>query len=280
METRTDILCDILSSFDRDVIPTEFKTRFVDYPPPRLSPVSDSSLVRGSLPATIYHLACRDDAFYRCLQELVPPDVRAIQYYQTQSSRAQTALRRLSQYAETGPSAEAASNPDIDVPQCARQLRYIVYSMCEDRDNRIAEAPLSLQLLRRLAEILAKLVVQVVRWDRDRHQAALWQRNRPLIEHSREHNLFIYLIGDPPVDTALPEWMTDKFVIDRLRGFPPSEWSHLLELFTTIKDSIEDMDMDNLPGSFEYVAAINDMVQYYTATVYEPSSSSAQPRRA
>ncbi len=280
MDTRTEILCDIMSSFDRDMVPAEFKHHFVDYPSPGLSPVSDSSLVRGSLAATVYHLACRDDAFYRCLQELVPPDVRATQYYQTQNLRAQSALRRMSQYAETGPSAQQASDRNIDVPECARQLRYIVYSVCEDRDTRIAVAPLSLLVLRRLAEMLARLVVQVVSWDKDIYEGTSWNRNQPLNEHSRERNLFTYLIGDPPVDSTLPHWMTDKFVIDRLRGFPPGEWSHLLELFTSIKDSIEEMDMDSVPGSFAYVATIDDMVQDYTATVYEPSSSSAQPRRA
>jgi len=280
METRTDTLCDILSSFDGDVIPTEFKNRFVDYPSPELSPVADRGLVRGSLPATIYHLACRDDAFYRRLQEVVPADVRATQYYQTQNARAQSALRRLSRYAETGPSAQQASDRNIDVPECARQLRYIVHSVYEDRNTRKAVAPLGLLVLRRLAEILARLVVQVVRWDRDIYERASWDRDQPLNEQPRERNLFTYLIGDPPVDSALPHWMRDKFVIDRLRGFPYSEWSHLLELFTTIKDGIEEMDMDSVPGSFGYVATIDDMIQDYTATVYEPSSSSAQPRRA
>lgn len=277
METRTDILCDILSSFDSDQTPDEFKHRFVDYPSPRLSPVSDSSLVQGSLPATIYHLACRDDQFYRRLQEVVPPDYRATQYYQKQFARAQNALRRLSQYAETG---SPAGDGKTDVPECARQLRLIVDSMCEYRETRNTASPLGAHVSHRLAELLAKLITQVVTWDRDIYEDATWNRPQPTDEHPRERNLFVYLIGDPPFNVRLPRWMKDRFVIDRLGGFPSSEWSHLLELFTTIKDGIEEMDMDSIPGSFGYVAKIDELVSRYTATVHEPSSSSAQPRRA
>lgn len=241
METRTDTLCDILSSFEANTIPSEFKERYVDDPAPDLSPVSDSSLVLGSLPATIYRLACRDDAFYRCLQEIVPSDVRATEYYQTQNARAQNALGRLSQYADTDPSTQDRS---MDVPGCARLLRHIVHSVCEDRNTRKAIAPPSLLVLRRLAEVLARLVVQVVQWNRDIYERSSWDNSQPSNEHPRERNLFTYLIGDPPVDPELPHWMTDKFVIDRLRAFPPSEWSHLLELFITIKDGIEEMDMN------------------------------------
>lgn len=241
METRTDTLCDILSSFELNTIPSEFKERYVDDPAPNLSPVSDSSLVLGSLPATIYRLACRDDAFYRCLQEIVPSDVRATAYYQTQNTRVQNILGRLSQYADTGPS---APDHDVDVPECARQLRHIVYSVCEDRNSRKAIAPPSHSVLSRLAELLTRLVVQVLAWNRDIYERTSWDRNQPVNEHPRERNLFIYLIGDPPLDPGLPHWMTDLFVIDRLRAFPPSEWSHLLELFITIKDGIEEMDMN------------------------------------
>jgi len=283
METRTDNLCDIISSFDASLIPSEFKHQIVDYPTPELSPSNNGTLVQGSLPATIYHLAFRDDSFYRRLQQVVPQDVRVTQYHKTQYGRAQNALHLLSQYSETGPTARRMSQGDVDmdVPTCARSLRSIVNEMCEDRDRRTAVAPVAVPVSRRLAEILTRLIGQVVAWDRDIYGRARWNRVQPRNEHSRERNLFAYLIGDPPSDPGLPHWMTDHFVIDRLRDFPSSEWSHLLELFTTIKDAIEEKDMNVLPGSFAYVTTIENMVHEYTATADEPSSSSVQvPRRA
>ena len=275
MDTRIDNLCDILSSFDDDSTPSEFKQHVVDHPTPDLSPIDSGSLVQKSLPATVYHMAVRDDTFYRHLQQVVPPDIRAIQYHKTQYARAQNALQQLSKYSEQGP----MTDEDTDVPTCARHLRSIVNELCEDRERRNAFAPLSAPVSRRYAEILTRLVGQVVAWDKDVYRQARWDRTQPWNEHVRNRNLFIHLIGDPPLEPTLAGWMTDHFVIDRLRNFPSSEWSHLLELFTTIKDAIEEKDMDALPGSFAYVTAIDSMVHEYTATADEPSSSSAQMLR-
>ena len=282
LEVRTDVLCDILSSFDSDTTPAEFKGRFLENPTEELSPSDSSSLVQGSLPATILHLASRDDALFRSLQQVVPRDIRATQYYKTQFNKAQIALQGLSEYSETGQTAQRMPGNDSNhgVAACARALRSIVNEICEDRDRRTAVAPLSVPVLRRLAEILTRLVGQVVAWDSDIYSRAQWNRIRPQNEHPRDRNLFAYLIGDPPSGHERPHWMADHFVIDRLRNFPSSEWSHLLELLTTIKDAIEEKDMEILPGSFSYVAKIDKMVQDYTATAEEPSSSSVQmPRR-
>lgn len=152
--------------------------------------------------------------------------------------------------------------------------------MCRSREARTAVAPLSAGILRRLAEILVKLIAIVITWDRDVHDMASLESKPSMNEHPRIRNLFSFLIADPPSDPSMPHWMTDAFVIDRLRGFPSSEWSHLLELLTTIKDSIEEKDMGGSPGLSAYASKIDDMLHDYTATADEPSSSSAQmPRR-
>ena len=280
-EGRTDELCDILSGFDSSMTPDEFRERLVDNPTSELSPSESGSLVQGSLPATIYHLASRDVVFYRRLQQVVPRDTRATQYYNTQYGRAQNALQRLSEYSKTGHLAQQVleNDRDVGVPACAKSLRSIVDEICTDRNRRTAVAPLGAPVLRRLAEILTRLIGQVVAWDNDVYSRAQWNRIPPQNEHPRDRNLFAYVIGDPPSDQGLPHWMLDHFVIDRLKNFPSSEWSHLLELFTTIKDAIEEKNMDALPGSFSYVAEIDKMVQDYTATADEPSSSSVQMPR-
>ena len=283
IEARRDVVCDILSSFDSAVTPSQLKQRFADQGAPELSSGVNVILVETSLEATMYRLALRDDGFYRRLQQIVPQDIRATQYYKTQYGRAQKALQALSQYAEPGPTGhlESDNGADVDVPTCGRHIRSIVNEICQDRDRRISLAPLPAPLLRRLAEILTKLIGQVVAWDRDIYNRPQRNSMRPLNEPLRNRNLFVYLIGDPPSDPGLPNWMSDHFVIDRLRNFPSSEWRHLLELFTTIKDTIEEKDMDALPGTYAYVARIDNMIHEYTATADEPSSSSAQvPRRS
>ena len=282
-ETRSDDLCDILSSFDYEVTPGMFKQVFVDEQTSNLRPRDGSGLVLGSLAASMYHLACRDDDFYKSLQELVPADVRATQYHKTQWNRAQDALQMLSRYSRNGPTAQRAAdrNSDMNVPACASQLRLIVKEICEDRDRRNETSPLSASVLLERAEILTKLIREVIVRDEDIYDNARWNRLRPQNERRRDRNLFSYLIGNPPSDPTLPPWMTDCFVVDRLRNLPPGEWSHLLEFFTTIKDAVEEKDMNIEPNAYTYVARIDTMVREYTAGADEPSSSSVQvPRHA
>ena len=279
MGTPTDTLCDVISSFDPSMTPEEFRYHFLVNPPPVLRPSHGGSHVPGSLPATIYHIAHRDDGFRQRLQQTVSHDARASQYFEKQYGRARTSLRQVSRYIDMISREQQPDQSDdiSDIPTCARTLRSIVHQMCSSRDTRTSFAPLSIEILRRLAEILVRLIAQVMTLDSNVPP----QRGQdPRDEYPQMRNLFLYLIGDPPNDPTLPPWITDAFVIDRLRGYPSSEWSHLLELLTTIKDGIEEKDLEALPSAFEYAAKIDDMLRDYTATANEPSSSSAQmPRR-
>ena len=279
MSVRTEVLCDILSSFDPTLLPEEFMYHYLVRPVPMRRPHPGGTHVPGSLPATIYHIAHRDDAFRERLQQAVPKDARANQYFEKQYTRARASLQQMTRHISTS-SREQQHTDDDDIPDvalCAKTLRSIVHQMCSSRDARTAGAPLGIDIVRRLAEILVRLVAQVVTLDKDLDPLRSVKQED---EHPRMTNLFLYLIGDPPKDPALPPWMNDAFVIDRLRGYPSSEWSHLLELLTTIKDGIEEKDMEALPGAVEYAAKIDDMLRDYTATANEPSSSSAQmPRR-
>ena len=276
-DDRKDTLCDILASFYDQMISSDVNDEFVD----KVSHVSPGGiLVEGNLPATIYRLALQDDAFYRRLQQVVPREARAKQYYETQYLRAQAALQRLTQYAQTGPPAGRlpGSPRDLDVPECARVLRSLVHQMCEDRDARTVIAPLGAVVASRLAVIIVRLIEHVIQFNRDIYEDAQWNRPRSANEHPRDRNLFAYLIGDPPYNARFPPWMTDHFVIDRLRDFPTSEWSNLFEVLTAIKDDIE-MDMNGMPMSRQYVSRIDEMLRDYTATVHEPSSSTYQMPR-
>ena len=280
MGVRTEVLCDILSRFDPNLTPEEFRYHYLVRPMPAKRPPQGGTYVPGSLPATIYHIAHRNDDFRGHLQRAVPREARANQYFEKQYTRARASLQRLSRRISAS-SREQQHTDDDEIPDvalCAKSLRSIVHQICSSRDARTAGAPLGIDTVRRLAEILVRLVAQVVTLDKDFDPP---RSERQEDEHPRMGNLFVYLIGHPPKDPALPPWMNDAFVIDRLRGYPSSEWSHLLELLTTIKDGIEEKDMEELPGAVEYAAKIDDMLHDYTATADEPSSSSAQmPRRA
>lgn len=280
-DARVDTLCDILSSFDEAVIPSEFRRDCVDHPPPSVP--GNGILVPGSLPITMYRLAYRNESFYSRLQHMVPPDERARRYYEKQYIRSRDAIDRLFRYAQSGPLGQR-NNREMTVPECAWRVRIIVDQMCTDRDARNASnaiAPLGKAVSSRLAAILVRIVAQVATLNYDIYSNASWNRGQPLNEHPRDRNLFAYLIGDPPNDPSFPPFMRNFFVIDRLREFPTSEWKHLLELLTTNKDAIEEMDGDDMPMAAVYASRIDDMTRDYTATANEPSSSSAQmPRRA
>ena len=72
LDTRIDNLCDILSSFDKGRTPSEYKRDVVDNEQP-LSSLSDI-LVPENISGTIYRLAIYDEAFYRRLRQVVPPE--------------------------------------------------------------------------------------------------------------------------------------------------------------------------------------------------------------
>jgi hypothetical protein len=247
-----DILNDIFASFYDDMIPSEVHDEVVNKVS-HLSP--DDILVEGNLPATIYRLALRDDAFRRRLQQ------------------------RLNQYAETGPSAghSLGTLGDLDVPHCARLLRSIVHQMYEDHDARSALAPLDNEAGSQLAVILVELVAEVVRhYNKDIYNGNLWNRARPANEHPRERNLFAYLIGNPPYNARSPPWEIDNFVIDRLQGLRSDELVDSYENLDDIKEYMEEMDTTGMPMSLLYAGRIDEMLRAYRAMAHEPSSSTYQ----
>ena len=280
---RTDTLCDILSSFDERYLPGEYRRDFVENARPLRS--SDDILDRDSLSATIYRLAYWDETIYRRLRRVVPRDVCAIEYYNKQYKRARSSIKWLARYAQTGPQGGSLRRSvperlrDMDVPKCARTLRYIVYQICADRDARTAIAPLGVSVVSRLAAILTEIIGEVLLYNKDIYQGSSWNRSRPPHEDARNRNLYAFLIGNPPFDNSLPPWMRDHFVIDRLQTFPADQWRHLFERLTTVKDGIDEMEADDMPASQEYAMRIEDMLRDYTATADEPSSSSAQMPR-
>lgn len=259
-DERKHTVCDILAGFctGPTKTPEELKEEFGE----DLSHLPSSEvLVEGNLQATIYRLAMQDNSFYNRLQEIVPYETRAKQYYETLYLRAQEAMERLTTYATNGP-----LNPrDLTVAACARVLRSLVHQMCQNKDARNAVAPLGAVVTSRLAVILVRLIDHVIDFNHDIYADTRWNRSQPTNEHPRDRNLFAYLIGDPPSPWAL-DWKTDYFVIDRLRRFPVNEWEHLTERLDTIRWQIEKLDTDSFPMASRYARQIDEMLGNSTAT--------------
>lgn len=279
LNSRQEIVKDILSVFDPKALPGDYGRNFQkDQVRAR---ASENLYVPGNLAATIYEIAIRDEAFYRCLRKVVTRDICATSYFSKQQLRAREMMSRLDRFVKSGPS-ECPEVKDVDVPECARSIQLIVNQICTDRDARASKGPLEPLTSMNAAEILVDILAEVVcNRDKDVYEG---ERERDDNEPKRNRNLYLYLIGDPPISNAsAPHGMGDDFIIDRLRGFPAMEWSHLLERLTTILDHIFEKstgeDEVAARGSKSYARKLDSMLREYTEEVFEPSTSSGLRRR-
>ncbi|KAL9131866.1 MAG: hypothetical protein Q9217_000312 [Psora testacea] len=259
---RSDALCDILSTFDHQLLPEEFRRDFVDRAPPVVN--LESCLEPQNLYVTTYQMAIVDRAVFEALRRTVSPDHCAERYIAKQNLRINEVIARLDHADQTHTGVPAAI-----VIDCAHSLRVIVHQLCQDRAKR---PPLAVTQARRLSTILVELVQKVCDRNRD-----LRVGDRPRAR-SRNHNLYTYLIGDPPVDPAAPAYMNDAFVVDRLRVLSSDDWKHLFEDLTNIRDEIVEYATENERASLAYAAKLDEMLGEYTIHANEPSSSSAQMR--
>ena len=274
--TRKEIVRDMLSVFDRKALPSEYKLDFPERAPASTS-VTAELYMPENLAATIYGIAIRDDSFFRRLSKVVTRDICAGAYFRKQWTRARELMAHLDRSAELG-ILESVEGRDSNVPTCARGLRRIVHQICENRDVRTARGPLRSQIISQAAEFLVDILYEVVC---NRNRDIFGRTSQELLgeDYGRDHNLFQYLIGSPPrLDSSAPVAMRDDFIIDRLRDFPATEWSHLLERLTTIIDSIHEHAAGQ-ERAIAFAAKLEKMLREYTTDVFEPSSSSVQRRR-
>ncbi len=276
LKARQETVKDILSVFDRKNLPEDYGEDF----PREASAMtcSEKNYIPGNLAATIYGIAIRDEAFYGQLRKVVNRDICALSYFSKQWMRAREVMLSLDRYVQSGPS-NAPESRDVDVPACARTLRLIVHRICSERNARASRGPLGAATGKKVAEMLVDILTEVV-CNRDKdvyEEETAWKRDDE--EPERKCNLYTYLIGDPPPsDASAPFVMTDDFIIDQIRNFPPMEWSHLLERLTNVLDHILDND-DEAHGSKVFAAKLESTLRDYTDEVFEPSLSSAQRRR-
>lgn len=279
LHSRQEIVKEILSVFDLKALPGDYGRNFQK--DEVCARASEKLYIPGNLAATIYEIAIRDDSFYRRLRKVVTRDICAKSYFSKQHLRAREVMSRLDRFVESGPS-ECPDVKDIDVPECAREIQLIVQQICNDRDTRASKAPLEALTSMNAAEILVDILAEVVcNRDKDVYEGE-WERDDN--EPRRNRNLYLYLIGDPPISNAsAPFGMGDDFIIDRIRSFPAMEWSHLLERLTTILDYILEKSTNEnevaARGSKSYARKLDSILREYTEEVFEPSTSSGLRRR-
>lgn len=266
----------MLSVFDYKALPSEYGRDFAGDIPPTTA--GEDLFVRGSLAATVYGIAIRDETFYRRLRKVISRNICAGIYFSKQRQRAQNIMLKLDQHTQTK-APEIPESRIVNVRECARTLRLIVDQICESRDSRASREPLGAGVISKVAEILVEILHEVV-CNRNKNVYENNTEKRGDKEHERDRNLYTYLIGNPPrFDESYPLGMRNLFIIDRLHDFPTDEWSHLLERLTTIADQIRENTPDDQHSSNPYLARLNDLIREYNDDHFEPSLSSYGHRR-
>ena len=250
-QARASVIIDMLSVFDNEKLPDEYESEF---PEVSIDSTFEDALIPGNLAATIYGLAVREEAFCVHLRKLINRDVCADYYLAKQRRRAQQAISELN---------EPSNDPSMRVYECGDTLRRIVREVCWDREARTSKRPLGSRTLNKAAELLVDILELVCK--QNRNIASLASAFPP---PDIDANLYTYLISDPP------RFDEGDFVIDQLRKFPQNEWRHLLEYLTTVADYVRNNAPESQLRSVQYAENIEAMVNDYTNSAFEPSSSS------
>ena len=252
--SRQLVLRDTLSTFNPAALPHE---HWREIAAAMARTPNDQLLVEGSLTATIYRMAVRDDTFYRYLTRVVDPDTCAQHYFTKQLQRARRALMDLDRYAPVGLQMEG-----MKVSECGGYLRRIVSEICEEREARLSRGPLSAETRKRIAESLVRILDGVL------------NRNREVYGD----NLYNFLIAEPT--RPVPGQVDDDFVIDRLRAFPPTEWVHLTEYLERIAARIRRNALHGPHPSMRHAEKIEEMVrENEDSSDSEPSFSPVRQSR-
>ena len=254
-EARRTNLCDILSSFDEDETPMGFLEHVTRSSTTPASP--DSFLVENELPATMFRLAMRDDHIYGVLYNLVPGDVRARKYYETQYARA----------------AEVLESPE-PVREAVRRIRKIVHDMYEDRAKRREKFSNDPQdaIDAILAEILAKLVRMVVD-DRDNAEDGT-------------QSMYVHLISNPRRGTqGMEGWMKDMFVLDRYQELwirnqarLNYRWPAIRQRWDSIRRRVEETTTSDYDPAMLFAGKIEEIIQALNGRPSDPSVSAQRFR--
>ena len=209
----------------RDILATLSDLPLDDYPTYMIEDFEsftvDNIYVKNDLHATVSRLLVLDDSLFDQFKNLVPPNVRASDYFHKMKRKAMDAFHRLDLYVETGPT--ASSTVHHDVIWCAQRLLDIVNAIGANIRNR---GPLDASARRAAAEALIAILTEVViHRNTDAYQNKSFPRRRPHGEPLRDQVLYQRLIGEPsPYDSS-----GSFFVIEHLEKLPEAR-SFIAEL--------------------------------------------------
>lgn len=254
MSVRGDLLCDMLSTFDRHRLPEDFRQTHL-FGVTR-APQLEDCLQRDNIYVTIYQMGMIDGASFDALRTTISAAYCNEQYQRKQRLRIGHEFDQLAHQQQAGIGVPASS-----VRQCADNLRSIADQILEDQDNRKRrQEELGFGENHMMATTLVSMISNVV----DRNEDLRVVRSGRALAQKHEHNLYMVLIGDPPHEVG------EAFVIDRLRTFPPEDWRNEGGQLKSIKDRIEvDSSLWGKRG-MNYASRIGDMLR--EQTLHDPDA--------
>ena len=248
LSVRGDLLCDMLSTFDRHRLPEDFRQHYLGggTRPTQL----EYCLQSDNVFVTMYQMGMIDGASFDALRRTISAAYCNEQYQRKQRRRIGHEFDQLAHQQQAGIGVPASL-----VRQCADSLRSIADQTFEDHDNRRRrQEELGIGGHHAMAATLVGMISNVV----DRNEDLRVVRSGRALAQKHEHNLYMVLIGDPPHDVG------GAFVIDRLRTCPHEDWRNEAGQLKSIKDRIEvDSSLWGVRGMV-YASRIGDMLREHT----------------
>ncbi|KAF7509715.1 hypothetical protein GJ744_007586 [Endocarpon pusillum] len=196
---------DILSTFEADVLPSEFRPDIFETISHVRSPAE--CMIQLDLEGTIFRLAVNDHAIYRSLSRAQPVQARAVDFFQKVTKRVRITLLAFDEYAKNGTSSAHLPVPHPSVKDLGGRLQEYVDLIKDEVRERHPHGG------ERAAECLIFLLREVCNRNHDAFENSTWGRRAPRGEDEDERNLFQCLIGHPSVGRP-------PFALDALRILP------------------------------------------------------------
>jgi len=254
----------------RDILATLSDLPLDDYPTNLLddfeSFTTDNIYVKNDLHATVSRLLILDESLFDKFKNIVPPNIRASDYFHKMERKAMNTFHRLDLYVESGPS--DSSTIQHDVIWCAQKLVEIVDAIGVNIKSR---GPLNATARRAAAEALISILTEVViHRNTDAYQNKRFPRRRPHGEPLRDQVLYQRLIGEPSPHSPLGSF----FVIEYLENLPEARY-FIVEL-EDIHKHLSGIGWG--PAPREYREQLSGLITHLKGNLGSSSSSSPMKR--
>ena len=226
---------DMLAVLDSKSLPEDFEDLALAIPV--TLPSATAAIVPGEIYTTLFGLARYDKEFRLQLRKFLTKDFCARHLLTKLYGRAKEAFERLDDYTRSGPQ----TKPQF-VARCADRIRQVVEQVGQYKDDR---APLNAATKAKAAEILTNLLLEVCNRNKDIYDSMPWHKTAPDPKELDDRNLYVNLIGDPPLYEESLEGQ--YFFLDVFSTFAPNEWMHLSD---RLELALERIKQYGAPTSF------------------------------